>query len=277
MLETPEQEISLSDPDARSMKTRGGGVVGYNVQTAVDTEHHLIVSHEVINEGSDRSQLSPMAERASAATGIKDLTVIADRGYYKNEEILSCERSGISAMVPKSLTSNNTADGLFDKRDFVYIAEDDEYRCPAGQRLTKRFETLEHGMTMYGYYSSVCNACSLKDQCTTGRERRVRRWEHEEVLEAMQARLDRNPQAMRIRRETVEHPFGTIKAWMGATHFLMKTLPKVRTEMSLHVLAYNLKRVMKIVGIGPLLSAIRRLAAHFCLLPVSTAAGYVTI
>jgi transposase len=264
MLQAPDKQISLTDPDARSMTTRGSGIVGYNVQTAVDAKHHLIVAHEVTNVGSDRGQLSSMAKRAREATGIEQLTVLADRGYFDGEEVRACEQAGITAFVPKPLTSGSKAQGRFGKQDFVYIAQDDEYRCPAGQRLIKRFSTIEHGMTLHVYWSSVCAACPMKAQCTPGKERRVRRWEHEAVIDAMQARLDREPEKMRLRRQTVEHPYGTIKAWMGATHFLTKTLTRVSTEMSLHVLAYNLKRVMKIIGIGAMIEAIRELRDLFC-------------
>ena len=131
MLASPDQQLSLTDPDARSMKSRDGGIVGYNVQAAVDAKHHLIVAHEVITEGVDRNQLTPMAEQARAATGIEALTVVADRGYFKGEQILDCEQAGITPILPKALTSNSKADGRFDKQDFVYIAADDEYRCAA--------------------------------------------------------------------------------------------------------------------------------------------------
>ena len=257
--EAPDRQVSLTDPDARSMATsgRGTGIVGYNVQTAVDTKHHLIVAHEVTNVGHDRTQLSSMAKQARGATGAEELTVLADRGYFKGEQILDCEQAGIKPLVPKPLTSNSKADGRFDKRDFVYIAEDDEYRCPAGQRAIRRFTTIENGMTLHKYWSSACPKCPLKAQCTPSDYRRITRWEHEAVLDAMQDRLDRQPDAMRLRRQTVEHPFATLKAWMGSTHFLTKRLPRVSTEMSLHVLAYNLKRVMQIVGIVPLMQAMR--------------------
>ena len=255
----PDGQVSLTDPDARSMATsgRGTGIVGYNVQTAVDTKHHLIVAHEVTNVGHDRSQLFSMAEQARSATGKEELTVVADRGYFKGEEILDCDQAGMTPLVPKPLTSNSKADGRFDKRDFVYIAEDDEYRCPAGQRAIKRFTTIENGMNLNKYWSSACPRCPLKAQCTTSDYRRIARWEHEAVLDTMQERLDRQPDAMKLRRQTVEHPFGTLKAWMGSTHFLTKRLPRVSTEMSLHVLAYNLKRVMQIMGIRPLIQAMR--------------------
>ncbi len=249
MLQAPDQQVSLTDPDARSMATsgKGTGMVGYNVQTAVDAEHHLIVDHEVTNVGNDHGQLTVMAERARQATGEVDLTVVADRGYFSGAEILECTNAGMTPYVPRPLHSTARADGRFGKPDFVYIARKDEYRCPAGRRLTRRFTNIEDGMTIHTYWYSDCASCSIKSQCTTSDARRVRRWEHEGVLDRMQERLDRDPGKMRIRRQTAEHPFGTLKAWMGATHFLTKTLPKVRTEMSLHVLAYNLKRVMNIL------------------------------
>jgi len=257
--EAPDEQISLTDPDARSMATsgRGTGIVGYNVQTAVDAKNHLIVAHEVTNVGNDRGQLAMMAEQARAATGIQELTVVADRGYFSGDEILACDQAGITPFVPKPLNSNSKAEGRFGKPDFIYIASDDEYRCPAGQRLIKRFTTVEAGMTLNIYWSSACPRCPIKAQCTTGSERRVRRWVHEAVIDAMQERLDRDPEKMRVRRQTAEHPFGTIKFWMGATHFLMRTLERVRTEMSLHVLAFNLKRLMQLLGIGGLLAAMR--------------------
>jgi transposase len=255
----PGRQISLTDPDARSMATsgKGTGIVGYNVQTAVDAKHHLIVAHEVTNHGHDRDQLSNMGRLAQAATNREMLTIIADRGYFKGEEILACEETGITPLLPKPLTSGAKAEGRFGKQDFIYSAAEDEYRCPAGQRLTWRFNNVEHGLTLRHYWTSACANCSLKRQCTTGKERRIKRWEHEAVIDAMQQRLDQAPDTMRIRRQTVEHPFGTLKAWMGATHFLTKTLNRVSTEISLHVLAYNLKRVIAILGVEPLVAAIR--------------------
>jgi transposase len=255
----PDQQISLTDPDARSMATsgRGSGIVGYNVQTAVDARHHLIVAHEVINVGNDREQLSNMAGRAKAAMGVETLEVLADRGYFKGEEVLACESLGVTPYVPKPLTSGAKAEGRFGKQDFVYNPEEDTYRCPANEHLTWRFTSVENGMTLHSYWTTRCGHCALKAQCTTGKERRIKRWEHEAVNDAMQDRLDRRPDAMRTRRATVEHPFGTLKAWMGATHFKTRTLEKVRTEMSLNVLAYNLKRVIAIMGAGPLMEAMQ--------------------
>jgi len=260
LIETGETQISLTDPDSRSMMTRGSGIVGYNVQTAVDAKHHLIVEHEVTNNGSDRDQLSGMAKKVRAAIGTKTLTAIADRGYFKGEEILACHEVGISALVPPTKTSGAKADGRFDKADFTYDAQKNEYRCPAGESLIWRFASVEKGMKNHRYWSSNCKACPLKDKCTPSSQRRVTRWEHQDVLDEMQARLEQTPDAMRIRRSTVEHPYGTIKAWMGATHFLTKGLERVKAEMSLHVLAYNFRRLMAILGIQGMLAAIRAYA-----------------
>jgi transposase len=259
MLATPDQQISLTDPDARSMATsgRGSGVVGYNVQVAVETGHHLIITHEVTNEGSDRSQLSPVAKEAKVTLEVDNLDAVADRGYFSSEEILACEKAGITVTLPKPMTSNSKAEGRFGKQDFRYVADEDVYICPAGERLAYSFTTQENGLVLRRYLTNACQRCAIKKSCTTAKQRRISRWEHEHVLEAVQHRLDQHPEKMRQRRETVEHPFGTIKARMGATHFLMKTLPRVASEMALHVLAYNLTRVMNIMGIQPLLTAMR--------------------
>jgi transposase len=259
MLASPDQQVSLTDPDSRSMATsgRGSGVVGYNVQVAVDTEHHLIIAHEVTNSGSDRAQLSNMASQAKEVLGVDELQVVADRGYYSGEEILACDEADIAVTLPKPMTSGIEARGRFGKQDFVYLSNEDVYRCPAGEKLKYHYTNEEREQQLRRYWTNACRDCALKPRCTTGKERRITRWEHEHVLEAAQKRLDQNPQAMRVRRETVEHPFGTLKMRMGATHFLMKRLPKVATEMALHVLAYNVTRVMNIVGIQPLIAAIR--------------------
>jgi transposase len=259
MLASPDQQISLTDPDSRSMATsgRGSGVVGYNVQVAVDTEHHLIVTHEVTNIGSDRSQLAKVALQAKDVLGADHLDVVADRGYFNSPEILACERADITVTLPKPMTSGAKSDGRFGKQDFVYLPTEDVYRCPAGDKLTHRYTNEEDGKTLRRYWTTACTHCPLKARCTTGPERRITRWEHEHVLEAVQQRLDENPRAMRVRRETAEHPFGTLKMRMGATHFLMKRLPKVAAEMALHVLAYNLTRVINILGVQPLLAVMR--------------------
>lgn len=258
MLASPDQQISLTDPDSRSMATsrRGSGVVGYNVQVAVDTKHHLIVAHEVTNSGSDRAQLANMAKQAKAVPQTETLEAVADRGYFSSLEILACHEIGITVSLPKPQTSGAKSDGRFGKQDFVYLREEDAYRCPAGEQLPYRFTSEEDGKRIRRYWTNACQNCSLKSECTTGPERRIPRWEHENLLDAVQQRLDTYPLAMRQRRETVEHPFGTMKARMGATHFLTKTLPKVAAEMALSVLAYNLTRVMNIVGPKPLMAAI---------------------
>jgi transposase len=233
MLATADQQISLTDPDARSMATsgRGSGVVGYNVQVAVETKHHLIIAHEVTNVGTDRSQLSPMAKAAKETLGVERLDAVADRGYFSGEEILACDNAGITVTLPKPMTSNSKAEGRFGKQDFRYVADEDVYICPAGETLPYRYTTEENGLVLRRYWTNACQVCPIKQTCTTGKERRITRWEHEHVLEAVQRRLDEHPEKMRQRRETVEHPFGTMKGRMGATHFLMKTLPRVASEM----------------------------------------------
>jgi transposase len=254
----PDHQVSLTDPDTRLMVTgdRLAGVVGYNVQTAVEPEHHLIIAHEVTNHVGDRGQLPDMAAKAKAALGLEAIDVIADKGYFSGPDLIACRDMGVSALVPKSDTSNARAAGRYGKEDFLYLPDRDAYRCPAGEVLTRRFETMEGDLTMSVYWTTACSACPLKPHCTTGKQRRVRRWEHEGVVEALSARMKAIGDAMAIRRETVEHPFATIKAWMGATHFLCKGLKAVRTEMSLHVLAYNLRRLLTILGVSKLRAAL---------------------
>jgi len=259
MLATPDLQISLTDPDARSMATsgRGSGMVAYNVQSAVDTKYHLIVAHKVTNSGSDRSQLSGMAKQAKAVLNTDKLEVVADRGYFNSLEILACDHANITVTLPKPMTTGMKAKGRFGKQDFRYVKKDDVYICPAGERLAYHYTNEEKGLTLRRYWTNTCQNCTIKGQCTTGKERRIRRWEHEHILENVQRRLDEHPERMRQRRETVEHPFGTIKSWMGYTHFQMKRLKHVATEMALHVLAYNIKRVIKIIGIRALIGAMK--------------------
>lgn len=259
VLNAPDLQISLTDPDARAMATnmRGASVVGYNVQAAVDAEHHLIVAHEVTNVVVDRNLLAPMAEKTKAAMGVEHLEALADRGYFSGEQIRACEQIGVTPLVPKPLTSNAKAAGRFAKDDFTYLPDQNAYRCPANEMLAYRHSTVEHNMTIQVYYTNKCGDCPLRSKCTTGKERRVRRWEHEHVVEAALKRLEMKPDAMTIRRRTVEHTFGTLKSWMGHTHFLTRKLENVKTEMSLCVLAYNLKRMLAIIGAGPLTAAIR--------------------
>jgi transposase len=259
----PDEQLSLTDPDARSMmsQAKGTGLVGYNVQTAVDAKHHLIVAYEVTNVGSDRAQLSKMALAARQAMGKNRLRAYADRGYLSGPEIKACSDAGIEPLVPKPMTSNAKAEKRFDKADFIYIARDDEYQCPAGERAIYRFTREENGQHIRRYWTSSCPNCPLKPRCTPSDYRRISRWEHEPVLEAMRRRLDRQPDAMTLRRRTVEHVFGTLKHWMGSTHFLTRRLEHVATEMSLHVLAYNLKRVLQILGAAKAMKAMRLVGA----------------
>ena len=256
--DAPDKQVSLTDPDARSMATsgKGTGMVGYNVQTAVDAEHHLIVAHEVPNLGYDRTQLEPMGLKAQAATGCERLTALADRGYFNGEQVLACEGTGVLPCIPKTVWPSER--GFFTRNDFIYDAQNDHYTCPAGEKLTKGLVRSDRKDDIDHYrHLTACFTCALKPKCTPDKLKRLKRWKHEGVMDQMQARLDRMPDAMRVRRQTVEHPFGTLKAWMGSTHFLTKGLTKVRTEISLHVLAYNMKRMIQILGMGPPLEAIR--------------------
>ena len=198
-----------------------------------------------------------MAQQTKETLATKDLTVLADRGYFSGEEILKCEQAQISTLVPKPMTSNSTANGRFDKRDFVYEPKHDRLRCPAGAYATRRFSSIENGMAIHKYWSSACPQCPIRSACTTSKCRRLARCGHEDVVERMQRRIDGMPEAGRLRRQTVEHTFGTLKSWMGAAHVLTRTLPRVRTEMSWQVLTYNLKRVMQILGVQPLIAAMR--------------------
>jgi transposase len=259
----PEEQLSLTDPDARSMisQAKGTGMVGYNVQAVVDAKHHLIVAHEVTNVGSDRSLLSKMAHAAQEAMDKRRLQVLADRGYFNGPEIKACMEAGMTPLVPKPMTSGAKAEGRFSKADFIYIAKDDVYRCPDGQLAKYRMTTVERGLTLHRYWTSACPRCPQKSDCTPSDYRRITRWEHEAVLERMQRRLDRKPQAMTLRRRTIEHVFGTLKQWMGSTHFLTRRLQHVSTEMSLQVLAYNLKRVINLLGMAKTMKAMRLLGA----------------
>jgi transposase len=254
----PDNQISLTDPDARAMATsaKGSGFVGYNAQAAVDAETHLIVTHDVINDGHDREQLSPMAKGARTALGRDQMSAVADKGDFSGREILACHEDDITTTLPRPETSGNRIKGMYVKADFAYDADADVYRCPAGETLTYRYTTEEDGLVLRRYWASVCQSCPLKARCTTGRERRITRWEHEHLVDAMRDRMSRDPALMALRRSTAEHPFGTIKAWMGATHFRMRRLKHVRTEMAFHVLAYNMKRMIALIGVRGLLAAI---------------------
>jgi transposase len=258
LADAPDGQISLTDPDARAMATRAqhSGHVGYNVQSVVDAETHLIVTHEVTNQGHDRDLLTKMAIQAKVALQREELHILADKGYFSALEILACHNASITATVPRSDTSGARSKGHYVKADFAYDHSADIYRCPAGQALTHRTTTEQQGLQMRRYWTNACKTCALKKHCTTGYERRVSRWEHEHLVEASNARR-RSPAApMSVRRSTVEHPFGTIKSWTGPCHFLTRRLGGVGTEMALNVLAYNIKRMIALVGIKGMIAAI---------------------
>lgn len=254
----PDKQVSTTDPDARSMMKPGGGsVVGYNVQTAVDEKHHMIVAHEVTNATSDRQQLGRTAKQAMQALKTEALTVVADAGYYEGGAIADCYEADIMALVPKVDTSPSKAKGRFSKADFRYDAERNEYICPANERLTYRFDSVEHGKRLWVYMRYGCSSCPLHKKCTTGNAKRLKRWEKEAILDEAAAKLKQHPDAMRRRKALVEHPYGTIKQAMGSTHFLSRRLSSVKAEMSLHVLAYNMKRAINVLGTTRILNALQ--------------------
>lgn len=256
----PDKQISTTDPDSRLLKTKGmTRAVCYNVQSAVDTKHHLIVAHEVTNT-NDRGQFANMSRQAQDALSQRDITAIADKGYYGRQDIKDAQDGGVTALVPKSDTSGSEKHGFFNRSLFKYRSEGDLYICPAGNELQYRCSTVERGLTLRMYFNGIaCRDCSSRAQCTRSKKepRKMRRWVHEGEMEAMQHRLAAMPDTMQIRKQTVEHPFGTIKSWMGATHFLTRRLSNVSTEMNLHVLAYNLKRMISILGQEGLIRALK--------------------
>ena len=255
----PDKQLSTTDPDSRLLKTRGmTRAVCYNVQSAVDTKHHLIVAHEVTNK-QDRGLLCSMGKQAQATLKQDAITVLADKGYYSGPDIKDTQDAGMTPLVPKGDTSGSVKKGIFNRSRFKYDAARDVYICPANQELSHRLTGVENGMTMKRYSQNVptCRACELKSQCSNSKQpRRIARWEHQSQLDQMDELMASMPDSMLIRKQTVEHPFGTIKSWMGLTHFLTKRLPNVTTEMSLHVLAYNLRRMMSILGPDKLIAAI---------------------
>jgi transposase len=256
----PEKQVSITDPDSRLMKTKGmSRLVCYSIQSAVDSKHHLIVAHEVTNK-PDRGQLCRMGIQAQAALKEKKITVIADKGYYSGVDIKNSQDEGMAVMVPKGDTSASEKKGIFNRSLFKYDAKKDVYTCPANKEMTYRFTGVDKGLTMKRYFLDVftCRACNLKPQCTRSKQlRRIGRWEHTAKIESMEALMASTPNSMLIRKQTVEHPFGTIKSWMGSTHFLTRHFKNVSTEMNLHVLAYNLTRMIKIKGAQRLICAMQ--------------------
>ena len=253
-----ETQISLTDPESRVMPKTPRGDVSYNVQVAVDSQHHLMVEQEVTNAVIDSSQLFAMAKRAKEMLGTERLNVVADMGYYHGDEIKACEDAGVTAYIHKPNTSANTKLGLFGKERFVYDADQDCYRCPAGETLKYHFQTEELGRSIRYYWTTACRRCEMKPRCTRNQEyRRITRWVHEDVLERMEQRVKGNREVMKQRKQIVEHPFGTIKFWNDQRHFLMRGLENVRAEFSLSALAYNIKRAITLVGVSGLVASVR--------------------
>jgi transposase len=254
--ESGEKQVSETDPDSRLMKTREGSAVCYNVQVAVDNKHKLIAAHEVTNAGSDRGQLANIAKQAKETMGVENLEATTDMGYYDCEDVKQCEEEGITVYMQKPPLGEMKKKGMFSKEDFSYKAEKDVYVCPAGQELNNRGKGIEKGRQMKYYATAACGSCVMKKQCTEGAQRRIKRLVNEEVMERMAARVRAGPDKLRIRRALVEHPFGTIKRAMGQGYFLMRGKSKVGTEMSMTVMAYNMKRVINIAGVKKMIEAL---------------------
>lgn len=252
-----ETQLSLTDPDSRSMPLRTGTDVCYNVQTAVDAKHKLIVEHAVTNDVTDQAQLAPMAQRAKDTLGVESLAAVSDQGYYDGPQVKACLEQGITPYVPKPQTSANKKQGLFTKADFHYDRTRDSYWCPGGAELTYRFQTLEHRRDVKYYATPACSTCPIKPQCTRNKEgRRITRWVDEDLLDTMAERVRDNPHLMQQRKELVEHPFGTIKRAMDQGYFLLRGLAKVGAELSLTTLAYNMRRVITILGVPAMIAAV---------------------
>jgi transposase len=252
-----ESQVSLTDPQSRSMRMGHGVEVSYNVQIVVDHKHKLVVEHEVVNEVTDQGQLLTMAKKAKETLGVESLEVVADRGYYNGEEVKACEQSGMTPYVPKPNNSSNLKRGRFTKEDFVYEPQKDCYRCPAGKELSYRFNSVEQGRRVRSYEIFGCNSCELKSKCSVNKRgrRRITRWLDEAILEAMARRVAEHPEKVELRKCLAEHPFGTMKRTMNQSYFLMRGLVKVGGEMSLTILAYNLKRVINILGVSKMIEA----------------------
>jgi transposase len=255
---TGEEQISLTDPDSRAMAAHTHVAVGYNVQVAVDTKHKLIVEQQVTNQVVDMGLLTQTAAPAKEVLGVETIEVVADRGYFKIEDLEACEKAGMVPYVPRPQRGPSVKAGLFRKDEFPYDPVTDTYMCPAGKQLYPYSSSLLRGLKKINYVNKLaCGDCKIRAQCTGGKFRTVSRLENEAVLDRMQARIAKRPGVLDRRRETVEHPFGTIKQWMNQGAFLMRGLEKVRGEFSLTALAYNLRRVLNLVGFGELMAAVR--------------------
>ena len=254
---TGEERISLTDPDSRAMAAHTRVGVGYNVQVAVDTKHKLIVEQQVTNQVVDMGLLTQTAAPAKEVLGVETIAVVADRGYFEIEDIESCETAGIVPYVPPPPAGSSVKAGLFRKDEFQYDTDSDSYVCPAGQRLHPYSSSFLRGLKKINYTNKLaCDDCKTRSQCTNGQFHTVSRLENEAALDRMQARLAKCPGVVDRRRESVEHPFGTIKQWMNQGAFLMRGLEKVRAEFSLTALAYNLRRVLNLVAFPELIAAL---------------------
>ncbi len=253
-----ESQVSLTDPDARAMVTGQKTTVGYNAQVAVDAKHKLIVEQHVTNAATDMGLLADTARAARETLDVERIDAVADMGYYKGEDIEACEASGITPYVARPERGSAVANGRFPKERFTYDPAADAYHCPGGRLLDTRYRSVTRGHVSIQYSSpAACAACTIRARCTGGRWRRINRWENEAVLERMARRLAARPGILNVRRETVEHPFGSIKQWMNQGAFLMRGLEKVRAEFSLTALAYNLRRAITIIGIPGMIQAVQ--------------------
>ena len=255
---TGESQISLTDPDSRAMAAHTRVAVGYNVQIAVDTKHKLIVEQQVTNQVLDMGLLTETAEPAKEILGVERIDVVADKGYFKIEDIEACEKAGMAPYVPRPQRGPSVRKGLFRKDEFKYDPETDSFTCPAGQRLTPYSSSALRQLKKINYANrKACRDCPLRARCTDNQFRTVSRLENEAVLDRMQDRLAKRPEVLNQRREAVEHPFGSIKQWMNQGAFLMRGLEKVRAEFSLTALAYNVRRVLNLVAFGKLMAAVK--------------------
>ena len=253
-----ESQLSLTDPDARAMEARTRIGVGYNAQIAVDTKHNLIAEQQVHNNVSDLGLLAETASAARENLEAERIDVVADKGYYKIEDIEACEAAGVRPYVPKPKRSPAGFSGRFPKSAFHYDNETDTYVCPNGQRLSPTYATKVRGTPLMCYTNyQACRECTIRERCTKSWHRGIVRYVNEAVLERMAERLARRPDILNRRGESVEHPFGSIKQWMGQGAFLMRRLDNVRGEFSLTALAYNMRRAINLVGVPMLVAAVR--------------------
>src|SRR5580704_13881984 len=252
-----EDQISLTDPDSRAMAAHTRVAVGYNVQVAVDAKHKLIVEQEVTNQVVDMGLLQATAEPAREILEVEKIDVVADKGYFRAEDIEACDKAGLTPHVPKPQRGPSVRKGFFHKDEFRYDPDRDVFTCQSGQTLEPHHYGRSRDLLKIDYSNpAACRVCPLRARCTTN-VRRVSRLENEAALDRMAARLKARPELLDRRREIVEHPFGSIKQWMNQGAFLMRGLDNVRGEFSLTALVYNLRRALNIVGIGAMTAAVR--------------------